>query len=55
MISQKLNIYYEVQNYQEGKINIKELAPSLLDFGKLEIIINNTKNQNLHNGLHKNY
>lgn len=35
MTSQKLNIYYEGQNYQEGKIDIKELAPSLLAFGEL--------------------
>ena len=49
MISQKLNIYYEGQNYQEGKIDIKELAPSLLAFGELieeaNQIINNQKTE----------
>ena len=49
MTSQKLNIYYEGQNYQEGKIDIKELAPSLLAFGELieeaNQIINNKKTE----------
>jgi len=47
MANQKLYIYYEGQDYQEGKIDIKELAPSLLAFGELieEVnqIINNKK------------
>jgi hypothetical protein len=33
--SQGLNIYYEGNSYKDGKIDIKEFAPSLLAFGEL--------------------
>lgn len=35
MSNQELNIYYEGNQYKEGKIDIKEFAPSLLAFGEL--------------------
>ncbi len=47
MSNQKLSIYYEGSQYKEGKIDIKEFAPSLLAFGELveesNLIINNKK------------
>ncbi len=45
--NQSLNIYYEGSQYKDGKIDIKEFAPSLLAFGELieesNQIINNKK------------
>jgi len=35
MQNQELHIYYEGSNYKDGKIDIKEFAPSLLAFGEL--------------------
>ena len=35
MSNQSLNIYYEGNHYKDGKIDIKEFAPSLLAFGEI--------------------
>ena len=49
MKSQGLNIYYEGNQYKDGKIDIKEFAPSLLAFGELieesNQAINNNKTE----------
>ena len=42
MSTQDFNIYYEGDYYKDGKMDIKELAPSLLAFGE---IINDNKTE----------
>lgn len=47
MTNQNLSIYYEGNQYKDGKIDIKEFAPSLLAFGELieetNQVLNNKK------------
>jgi hypothetical protein len=47
MTNQNLSIYYEGSQYKDGKIDIKEFAPSLFAFGELieetNRVLNNKK------------
>ena len=48
MSRQELSIYYEGEYYKGGKMDIKELAPSLLAFGEIINETNKIINTNEH-------